>query len=152
MMRSSISRLCFVGPSGIGKSSAVKAGLLPALARNAIDSSESWLVTEMVPGRSPLGQLAAALTRIAADALPDVVGDLITATRSLDDIVAGIAPSSVVVLVIDQSEELVTEIVDDRERRAFLQMLVDVAKEEMGAVGIIVTIRCRLLRLTLGVP
>ena len=47
--------LLVVGPSGIGKSSAVKAGLLPALARGAAAGSESWLVAEMVPGRSPLG-------------------------------------------------------------------------------------------------
>ena len=46
--------LVVVGPSGIGKSSAVKAGLLPALAGGAIAGSETWLVTEMVPGQRPV--------------------------------------------------------------------------------------------------
>ncbi|HSB85192.1 MAG TPA: hypothetical protein VLD86_02730, partial [Ilumatobacteraceae bacterium] len=141
-----------VGPSGIGKSSAVKAGLLPALACGAIAGSESWLVTEMVPGRSPLGQLAAALGRVATDALPDIVGDLLAATRSLDDIVAGVAPSNVVVLVIDQLEELFTETTDDRERRAFLQMLVDVANETRGAVRILATMRADFFDRPLAYP
>src|SRR3954453_12358091 len=93
--------LFVVGPSGIGKSSAVKAGLLPALAAGATSGSENWLVAEMVPGRSPLGQLVAALSRIATDALPDLVGDLMTGSRSLNDVVAGITPANVVALVID---------------------------------------------------
>ena len=57
--------LLVVGPSGIGKSSAVKAGLVPALRRGAVDGSESWLMTEMTPGRAPFDQLKAALERVA---------------------------------------------------------------------------------------
>ena len=53
--------LVVVGPSGIGKSSVVKAGLVPALGMGAVAGSESWLVTEMVPGRAPFEQLAVAL-------------------------------------------------------------------------------------------
>ena len=67
--------LIVVGPSGIGKSSAVKAGLLPALAAGAVPGSDNWLVTELVPGREPFEQLAAALGRVASNDLPDVVGD-----------------------------------------------------------------------------
>ena len=53
------------GPSGIGKSSVVKAGLVPALRRGAVDGSESWLVTEMTPGSDPFEQLRTALARVA---------------------------------------------------------------------------------------
>ncbi len=74
------------------------------------------------------------------------------ATRSLDDIVAGIAPSDVVVLVIDQLEELFTETIDDRERRAFLRMLVDVANEQQGAVRIIATMRADFFDRPLAYP
>ena len=144
--------LLVVGPSGIGKSSAVKAGLLPGLSRGAIHASENWLVTEMVPGRSPFGQLAVALTRIATCPLPDVIGDVISETRPLEDFVARIAPTSVVVLVVDQFEELFTETVDDRERRAFLRVLVDVANGRMGAVRIIATMRADFFDRPLDYP
>ena len=73
--------LVVVGPSGIGKSSAVKAGLLPALAAGAVPGSENWLVTELVPGREPFEQLAAALERVASTDPPDVVGALQSASR-----------------------------------------------------------------------
>ena len=144
--------LLVVGPSGIGKSSVVKAGLLPVLSRGAIGTSEAWVVTEMVPGRSPLAQLAAALARIATDALPDIAGELMAATRSLRDIVAEISPSNVVVLVIDQFEELFTETIDDRERRAFLRALVDVANDRQGAVRIIATMRADFFDRPLAYP
>ncbi|HMK11450.1 MAG TPA: BTAD domain-containing putative transcriptional regulator, partial [Acidimicrobiales bacterium] len=42
--------LVVVGPSGIGKSSVVKAGLVPALRRGTVTGSAGWLVTEMTPG------------------------------------------------------------------------------------------------------
>ena len=57
--------LVVVGPSGIGKSSVVKAGLAARARGGAVAGSESWLVTEMVPGREPFEQLAAALERVA---------------------------------------------------------------------------------------
>src|SRR5258706_2242332 len=41
--------LAVVGPSGSGKSSAVRAGLLPALRRGALPNSSHWFVTEMLP-------------------------------------------------------------------------------------------------------
>ena len=43
-----------VGPSGSGKSSAVKAGLLPAIRRGALPGSEKWFIVEMLPGTGPL--------------------------------------------------------------------------------------------------
>ncbi len=50
-----------VGPSGSGKSSLVRAGLLPALASGAIPDADTWPVVVVVPGRRPLAALAAAL-------------------------------------------------------------------------------------------
>ena len=40
--------LALVGPSGSGKSSVVKAGLIPALRQGAVPGSERWFVAEMV--------------------------------------------------------------------------------------------------------
>ena len=48
-----------VGSSGSGKSSVVKAGLIPAVRGGALDGD--WLVAEMFPGTFPFEELEAAL-------------------------------------------------------------------------------------------
>jgi ABC-type glutathione transport system ATPase component len=48
--------LAVVGPSGSGKSSAVSAGLIPALRAGAVPGSEQWFVAEMLPGSHRLGR------------------------------------------------------------------------------------------------
>lgn len=58
--------IAIIGPSGSGKSSLVKSGLIPALWRGEIPGSERWFVVEMIPGAHPLDELEIALTRIAA--------------------------------------------------------------------------------------
>ena len=134
--------LLVVGPSGIGKSSVVKAGLVPALAGGAVAGSESWLVTEMVPGREPFEQLAAALERVANVALPDVVGELTASTAALDDVVRRLVPRGTgVLVVVDQLEELFTQTVDDGDRRDFLQMMVELAERPTGPVRVVATLR-----------
>ena len=48
-----------IGPSGSGKSSAVRAGLVPALAAGVLPGSERWTVATMRPGQHPLRELTA---------------------------------------------------------------------------------------------
>ena len=123
--------LVVVGPSGIGKSSVVKAGLVPALRRGAVAGSERWLVTEMVPGRSPFDHLRAALARVATVEVPDFVDSITAGACRLDDIVAPLLPAgSVVVVIVDQFEELFTETIPEPERRAFMDVLADVASRK----------------------
>src|SRR6187401_2104989 len=65
-----------VGGSGSGKSSVVRAGLVPAV--RAGKAGPGWFVTTMLPGASPFKELAEALRRIAVN---DVV-DLATSLRN----------------------------------------------------------------------
>ena len=51
------------GPSGSGKSSLARAGLLRALKNGALPNSDRWLYATLKPGRDPLEQLALALSR-----------------------------------------------------------------------------------------
>ena len=57
--------LAVVGPSGSGKSSAVRSGLLPELRSGAIPGSSDWFMTTMLPGTRPFDELEAALGRVA---------------------------------------------------------------------------------------
>ena len=54
-----------VGASGTGKSSAVRAGLLPRLRSGGATGSESWFVATMLPGGAPYKELAESLRTIA---------------------------------------------------------------------------------------
>ncbi len=54
-----------VGPSGSGKSSLVRAGVVPRLVDGAVDGSDQWFVTTMSPGRHPYEELESALLRVA---------------------------------------------------------------------------------------
>lgn len=49
--------LAVVGPSGGGKSSLVRAGLLPALAQGVLPGSEQWTVATLAPGAHPMREL-----------------------------------------------------------------------------------------------
>ena len=59
--------IAVLGASGTGKSSLVRAGLVPALHRGALASAgHSWNVCIFKPGDAPLANLAQALTEDAA--------------------------------------------------------------------------------------
>src|SRR5215211_4447049 len=63
------SRTVFVtGPSGSGKSSLVRAGLIPALKHGGIKNSERWLYQTLKPGREPIVALARAVASLVMSA------------------------------------------------------------------------------------
>jgi WD40 repeat protein/DNA-binding SARP family transcriptional activator len=145
--------LLVVGPSGVGKSSVVNAGVVPSLAGGAIAGSDRWLVTAMAPGRNPFDQLAAVLGHVANVAVPDIASELTTASTALADIVGRLVPDNTpVVIVIDQLEELFTHTVDETERRAFLQMLVEHAARPVTDVRIVATLRADFFDRPLSYP
>src|SRR5215216_3835890 len=58
------SRTVFMtGPSGSGKSSLVRAGLIHALKDGALRGSDRWLYETMKPGRDPIKELSLAFSR-----------------------------------------------------------------------------------------
>jgi len=96
------SLLGVVGPSGSGKSSAVRAGLLPALASGVLPGSDRWARVVIRPGDQPLATLHRAMTAPADGGL---------------------------VLVVDQFEELFTACRDAAQRAAFIDAIVDGAED-----------------------
>ena len=66
------SRTVFItGPSGSGKSSLVRAGLIHALRQGAVKNlhSERWLYETMKPGREPIKELSLAFSRLKSPEL-----------------------------------------------------------------------------------
>jgi WD40 repeat protein/DNA-binding SARP family transcriptional activator len=142
--------LAVVGPSGSGKSSIVRAGLIPALKRcepladniQPLHGSAGWPFHIITPTAHPLEALAASLTRDteSVTATSILIDDLARDPRSLHLFVqkqlsalASTIPLSrtkgqagdgnYLLLVVDQFEELFTLCRDDTERRAFVDNL-----------------------------
>lgn len=113
--------LAVVGASGSGKSSLVRAGLIPALRAGRVPGSENWVYyPPTLPGANPL----LALARVLKPAGVDEKWDERTAEAALRDpghFVSVIAAQtkSWAVIVIDQFEEIFTLCQDDAVRRAF---------------------------------
>ncbi|MGI8686913.1 MAG: TIR domain-containing protein [Acidimicrobiales bacterium] len=138
--------LAVLGPSGSGKSSLLRAGLVPVLRRGGLDGSEDWRVGVLTPGPRPLTNLAATLAHLfAGPAVQQTLDAMRADTRSLD-LAASVAldqrpAGDRVVLVIDQFEELFTLCGSEDERKAFLGNLVYAATVPGGQVVVIVGMR-----------
>jgi WD40 repeat protein/class 3 adenylate cyclase len=98
-----------VGPSGSGKSSAVRAGLVPGLAAGVIPGSEQWSFVLVRPGEHPLRELERAL---------------------------GGAEPGKRLLVVDQFEEVFTACREETEREGFVQALVSLGEQTSVVVAV----------------
>lgn len=136
--------LAIVGASGSGKSSLVRAGLVPALHWNK--KSADWLIHILTPTAHPLENLAASLihdTASVADAAM-FTDDLARDPHSLHLFVKRRmkrGSRSRQLLVIDQFEELFTLCHSQDERASFVSNLLAAASEPDGSIFIVITLR-----------
>jgi WD40 repeat protein/DNA-binding SARP family transcriptional activator len=107
--------LALVGPSGSGKSSLMRAGLLHALRSGAMPGSDRWAYSVIRPGNHPREQLD-------------------RATKELGG--AGRA-----VIAIDQFEEVFTACSDDSEREDFFDTMTRTVRDPESAVAIVIAMR-----------
>lgn len=128
--------LALVGASGSGKSSLVRAGLIPALHRGRFhdDSAwaHSWRVAVCRPGNDPFRELANALPDLDSHLIGEARIRAITAsaealssgTGGVGRTIAGLVPAGArTLLVIDQFEELFALTQDSAVRRRFVDSL-----------------------------
>lgn len=145
--------IALVGISGSGKSSVVKAGVLPALRKAAIEGSDRWLIAEMVPGSRPMLELEAALLRSTFDP-PDTLTEQLAAPNiGLLRAALRILPGgSRLLLVIDQFEELFTLVDDEVERATFLDLLGPALDDPHGRITVLLTLRADFYDRPLSYP
>ena len=142
-----------VGPSGVGKSSFVRAGVIPALK----DSGEPWETFVTRPGRSPLSALAGLLQPITRSTTADLherireqealterlrkePGYLGTILRS-----RARRENESILLFVDQFEELYTLVDDPEERKAYTACLTGAADDASAPLRVVVSMRSDFL-------
>ena len=135
--------LAVVGPSGSGKSSVVRAGLIPALRRGAVAGSDTWRIADLFPGTNPLDGLEAALLRAVPEPPASLMDQLEHDERGLNRAVLRLLPSdgSELVLVIDQFEEVFTLVEDEAVRTHFLGSLEAAATDPHSRLRVVATLR-----------
>jgi WD40 repeat protein/serine/threonine protein kinase len=135
--------LAVVGPSGSGKSSLVKAGLIPTLRQAAIPGAENWFYVEMVPGTDPFKELASALVSVAVRPPADLPTLLRRDEMGLVRAIEQVLPDSQaeLFLFIDQFEELYTLAENNDATRHFLDSLFTAVTAPNSRVRVVVTLR-----------
>jgi eukaryotic-like serine/threonine-protein kinase len=146
--------LGIVGASGVGKSSFVRAGVVPALKA----SGDAWSTVVVRPGRGPMAALAYALapmltTGAGNTTVITVSDDLSQHQQVIERLHAepgflGAALRSRarsrgqnILLFVDQFEELYTQVADPRERRAFTACLAGVCDDATTPLRLVVSLR-----------
>jgi hypothetical protein len=138
-----------VGPSGVGKSSFVRAGVVPALK----GSGEPWEAIVVRPGRQPLAALAGAMEslRDTRDSDPVLGDDAITRLRAEPGTLGARLRARArrkrcqILLFVDQHEELYTLASDPTERLAFTACLAGAADDASGPLRVVVSMRSDFL-------
>jgi WD40 repeat protein/transcriptional regulator with XRE-family HTH domain len=134
--------LAIVGASGSGKSSVVRAGLVPALRWQA--PSSGWPIFVITPGSHPLEALAAGLGGEGQLSLPlrtladDLARNPATLHKTLSRLTDG-KPNAQALLVVDQFEELFTLCRSEAEQDAFVDNLLAAAFAP-GGPGLVVPV------------
>jgi formylglycine-generating enzyme required for sulfatase activity len=151
--------IAVVGASGSGKSSLVAAGLLPALARNAIAGSQDWVWVRFTPaemGDDPFMALASAFKprldrqgRRPRDLASDLEQDPGTCHELLILALEDKPDWAELLLFIDQFEEIFT-LVEAAYRQPFVALLARAA--QMRRVRLVVTMRADFYHHCLDLP
>jgi WD40 repeat protein len=146
--------LAVLGASGSGKSSLVRAGLLPKLKGGALAESARWTYLAFKPGAHPLQELALSMTR--AGSPEDPLGNSLQLLRSLESderslhlhvrgALLGQPGEMRLFILVDQFEESFTLCQNETERMQLINNLRYAATVSGGQTLIVITMRADFL-------
>ncbi|MGE0870411.1 MAG: protein kinase [Kofleriaceae bacterium] len=143
--------MAVIGSSGVGKSSFVRAGLVPALKR----SGETWEAMTVRPGRKPLEALANVIrphvTNLGNPGQLEEHGRIVEQLRREPGHIGHVlrgrcrTDNRRLVLFVDQFEELYTQVADAEERAAFTACLQAIADDASSPLRVVLSIRSDFL-------
>jgi len=129
------------GNSGCGKSSLIRAGLLPALQAGSLTTAGSrWHIAALRPGESPVESLAAAMQVLGSNGIEQT---LLRSSLGLSEAVrqARLDASENVLVVVDQFEELFRNKVSRDESIAFVRLLLEAVRQSALPIYVIIVLR-----------
>ncbi len=131
-----------VGASGSGKSSLVRAGVIPALREGKmLPGSEHWRIAMLTPSMNPVDALARRLAPLIEDRDQDTIeADLRSDAANVDVLIADAAGATRLLLVVDQFEEVFTR-ASQSERDLFLDMMYRIITSPQGQGIVLITMR-----------
>ncbi len=145
--------LAVVGPSGSGKSSVVRAGLIPALQDDRLPGAATWAVATMFPRVNPFHELELTLHAIAEKHQPDLLALLQRDAYGLVRCAPLILPKDrPLLLIIDQFEEIFTLVDDTTLARRFMDLIYAAVTDPRSAVRVLITLRADFLDRPLMFP
>jgi formylglycine-generating enzyme required for sulfatase activity len=138
--------LTVLGASGSGKSSVVRAGLMPAIRKGTLPDSQIWNIRVLTPGAHPLTILTAHLFKLYPQesmqkTLDQMIEDQRTLHLSVSLAMVDRPANDRVVWIIDQFEEVFTTCQDEKEREQFFANLVYAASIPDGRNIVVLTLR-----------
>ena len=129
-----------VGASGSGKSSIVRAGLIPQLRLGELPESEMWLYIMMTPDNKPIETLAEKLNSIAIYGQVNLVDMLKNDDSDFEQVIKDMVGDEHILILIDQFEEVFTRVDDEEERSQFIDLLVQLSKSSLR-MTVVITLR-----------
>ena len=132
--------IAVVGASGSGKSSVVRAGVIPYLRSGGLNQSNQWFYITMTPGENPITTLAEKLNSISLQGQDDFADILRTNAFDVARMIGDRVGQEHIVLLIDQFEEVFTQVENEAERKKFIDLLVRLSQSDLR-ISIILTLR-----------
>jgi WD40 repeat protein/serine/threonine protein kinase len=137
--------LAVIGSSGSGKSSVVRAGLIPALRKGEIVGFPQYIST-MSPGANPMRNLEGAILKVAKSFPAELMNSLQKGEYELNKMLELALPKDgELLLFIDQFEEVFTLVTNEDERRRFLNLIHTALVAENSKLRVIVAMRADFL-------
>ncbi|MGZ8765440.1 MAG: WD40 repeat domain-containing protein, partial [Acidimicrobiia bacterium] len=130
-------KLVIGGPSGSGKSSLLRAGLIPAVESGALPGSQNWRVLLFTPGPDALAELHHQIVTFAPDGSVPSVAELRSDPRSVR---AAARAEPGVLLAIDQFEELFT-LNPSGDAECFVAVLAELVDPPRSQVRVAISLR-----------
>ena len=129
-----------LGASGSGKSSLVKAGLIPKLKQETKSTNNKWCILPPIrPGETPFQPLNQALASAELTTI-EPYNKQKTLAQSID-IWAKKHPNTKLLIYIDQSEEIITLCPDENQRKEFFQQILTAINAHRHILRVVLSLR-----------